>query len=267
MRLSDGHGPAEDSPASMDASPGRFELQIPGVARYLVEQGRTITVEPVPGSDAAAVRLFLLGSAIGALLHQRGVLPLHGAALRSSEGYVVIVGVSGAGKSSLAAALRKRGWPLASDDISAVRLVDGRPCLFPGYPESKVWPDVLTGLGDDPDEFTRVRASIEKRRVPVANFCDEVGPIATVIALTTGNVEQPAFTELSSGSQMVVLKRNIYRAGLSVSLGAHGDHFATIAELANQTRMWHLKRPLLGLPPNELAELLETHLVGQGVHL
>ena len=261
IRLASG-ADGEDVPstAALDVIPGSLRLSIPGVATFRVQNGTTITVAPEAGADAAGVRLFLLGTAVGALLHQRGVLPLHGAALRMNDQCVSIVGASGAGKSSLAAAMRLRGWPMVSDDISAIRLVDGRPVLAPGYPESKVWPDVLTMLGDDPERYERVRPSLEKRRVRVPNFSDDSAPVAAVIVLTWANIEHPSFNRITGGAQMAVLKYHTYRAGLSVPLGAHRDHFDTIASLAAHSSMWHLRRPVTGCPPMELAELFEKQL-------
>ncbi len=59
----------------------RFLLAIPGVAAFHVHGGREIIIQPAPQADAAAIRLFLLGSAFGALLHQRGITPMHGSAV------------------------------------------------------------------------------------------------------------------------------------------------------------------------------------------
>jgi hypothetical protein len=42
-------------------------------ACHLISDGCEILIEPFSGLDAKDLRLFLLGSAEGALLHQRGV--------------------------------------------------------------------------------------------------------------------------------------------------------------------------------------------------
>ena len=56
------------------AKPNEFLLSLDAVAGYYVTDGREIVVEPVPGATDDEVQLFLLGSALGALLHQRGLL-------------------------------------------------------------------------------------------------------------------------------------------------------------------------------------------------
>src|SRR6478609_1348845 len=64
------------------AEPARFGIQslgdevllsVTGNARYLVRGGREIIVDPAPAGSERNVRLFLLGSALGILCHQRGL--------------------------------------------------------------------------------------------------------------------------------------------------------------------------------------------------
>src|SRR5689334_10832799 len=56
---------------------GALLLVVPDVARFLIAEGREITVEPAADAPESNVRLYLMGSAFGALIHQRGLLPLH----------------------------------------------------------------------------------------------------------------------------------------------------------------------------------------------
>lgn len=81
MEIRLGPAASDQSPrAGFEATPGCFELTVPEVARYEVRDGKSITILPIANADEDAVRLYFLGSLLGALLHQRGVLPLHGAA-------------------------------------------------------------------------------------------------------------------------------------------------------------------------------------------
>jgi hypothetical protein len=58
-----------------EVQPGHFRLDVPGVARYSVEDGKRILIEPMADATPEKVRLFLLGSTIGALLYQRASIP------------------------------------------------------------------------------------------------------------------------------------------------------------------------------------------------
>jgi hypothetical protein len=67
----------------------------------------------------------LIGIGMGLLLHRRGVLCLHGSALSISGRTIALLGESGAGKSTAAAALVRGGAVLISDDVVALRQEGG----------------------------------------------------------------------------------------------------------------------------------------------
>ena len=105
--------------------------------RYRIAGGREIIIEPNAGAPDRNVRLFLLGSAFGALLHQRGLLPLHANAVEIDGKAVAFMGPSGAGKSTLAAWFHDRGHRVIADDVCVVGLdTDGRPYAAPGLPRT-----------------------------------------------------------------------------------------------------------------------------------
>ena len=83
-----------------------------------------IVAEPRQGVPDSNVRLFLLGSAMGALLHQRGLLPLHTNAVEVGGRAFAFMGKSGAGKSTLAAWFHDRGFRIVADDVCVVGFDD-----------------------------------------------------------------------------------------------------------------------------------------------
>ncbi|MBV9064041.1 MAG: hypothetical protein JOY77_14110, partial [Alphaproteobacteria bacterium] len=99
-------------------------LSIPRVAYYRVQAGREITVAPDRDVPERNLRLFLLGSAFGVLLHQRGMLPLHANAVEIGGRAVAFMGASGSGKSTLAAWFHDRGYKVLADDVCAIGFGD-----------------------------------------------------------------------------------------------------------------------------------------------
>ena len=92
-------------------------LTVPGVARFLICHGNKIIYEPIDDADEDSIRMFMLGSCLGALLFQRGFLVLHGNAFEVDGQCVMCVGHSGAGKSTLAAEMMRRGHRIIADDV------------------------------------------------------------------------------------------------------------------------------------------------------
>ena len=122
-------------------------LHVDDAGDFLIRSGTGITISPLPGAAMNVVRLYLAGSAMGVLFHQRGQFIFHGAAVLTGHGASVFVGDSGAGKSTLAAHLALSGFPVLSDDTLPV-LEQGDACLvWPGAEVFKMWRDALEGLG------------------------------------------------------------------------------------------------------------------------
>jgi hypothetical protein len=184
------NGSAELAPQPVE---GGATFSIPEVARYAVLDGRRIVVDPVDGADARNVRLYLLGSAMGLLLHQRGVLPLHANAVDIEGCAVAFMGPSGAGKSTLAAWLHDEGLRIVADDVCAVRFDEAsRPVVSQGLPRLRLWKSALEATGRTSDGFERSYAGDDewdKFDVPLQLAGDPAAalPLAAIYVLASGD--------------------------------------------------------------------------------
>ncbi len=130
------------------AAPGRFLLDVPGVARYLVKDGQSITIDPQRSASDDELARFARATPFAALCHQRGIAVVHAAAAVRDDRAVLVAGDSAAGKSTLLAALIARGWRMLADDLTPVTLNDeSLPIALPTFPELILWEDALERLG------------------------------------------------------------------------------------------------------------------------
>lgn len=90
--------------------------------------------------------IVLVGVVLGLLLHRRGILCLHGAVVAWSERTIVLLGQSGAGKSTTAAALVSQGAELLSDDVAALRRGNRGVYVEPGCASIRLEPSAKTRL-------------------------------------------------------------------------------------------------------------------------
>ena len=97
----------------LQIKPGHFLYRQDDVAGYHVMNGNRIVVQPSVHVQEKEVRLYLLGSVFGALVHQRGGLPFHASAIEVNGRCVLFCGQSRAGKSTTANAFVKRGLSYA----------------------------------------------------------------------------------------------------------------------------------------------------------
>lgn len=89
----------------------------------------------------------LAGVACAVLLSSAGTPLLHGAALAFDGGAVVILGDSGQGKSTLAAALLRAGGRMLSEDLLVVTRRGSAFEVEPGYSRISLLPDSYAALG------------------------------------------------------------------------------------------------------------------------
>jgi hypothetical protein len=236
--------------ARFQIAPGRLLLWMDHVARYLVNEGREIVVQPESGALESDVRLFLLCSPVGALLHQRGFLPLHASAIATPRGAAVLMGGSGVGKSTLAASFQRRGFRVLADDISAVRFApDGVPWVMPGLPQLKLWPDAISRLGSNADDLARLRPQVEKRAFPFReNFHSEPLPLDHIYFLRVRAARDVGVERISGMDRLPRLMHNTYRSQFVPGLGLSAPFFESASRLANAVAMTCVSRGADGDP-------------------
>jgi hypothetical protein len=190
-------------------------LVIENVGRFLARDGRDLLVEPAVGVPSRNLRLFLLGSAMAMLLHQRGLLPLHANAVVLDGSAYAFTGPSGSGKSTLAAWFQDRGLSLLCDDVCVIDFeANERPVAWPGLPRLRLWRDALERSGRKATDFRRSYeeegGELEKYDVPAAaRLVDRPYPLGGIVLLDRGN--QARLDRLSAAEGFATIFGNLYR--------------------------------------------------------
>jgi hypothetical protein len=222
------------------AAPGQLFLALPGVVRLLVRDGSEIVV--TPEADADSVRVFLLGSGLGALLLQRGLTVLHGNAVRVGERCMVCVGPSGSGKSTLAAALAARGHSVLADDVV---VADADGLVHPGLPRIQLWRDAVDRLGMDAAALRRVRPQLEKFDVPVAPATRVRAALRLGWLYELSSHAQPTVRvePLAGMDRLELLRRNRYRPRFADTLQTRAEELRRLGALTAGARVARVARP------------------------
>ncbi|MHC1703184.1 MAG: hypothetical protein AB9846_04690 [Tenuifilaceae bacterium] len=222
-----------------------FLLTVDRIAKYYVVDGKRITIEVFPDASIEEVRLFLLGSAFGALTHQRGLLPFHGSSIKIGDSAIILTGLSGAGKSTLAAAFRQKGYNLLSDDVSVISFTsDQLPIVHPGYPYMKLWTDSIQKLGDDPANYLQIRKNIEKRSIPFENsFWNEPLPLEKIFIINSSNLGVLKVEQRKGIEKFNLLKTHTYRFNFIAGKQMKLNHFNLIGMLSKNVDLISLTRP------------------------
>ena len=231
-------------------------LGLKGIARYYVKDGKEIIISPKPDSDERDIRLFLLGSCFGALLHQQKVLALHASAIVHEGKAVLFTGVSGAGKSTTANAFRLEGFKMLTDDICPIKMIDGVPYALPGYPQSKLWEDALEKLSVDYENLKKVRTKLNKRAVPITkDFETKAIPIKAIYRLQKHKKNDIELIDLDNANKFLLIKNMTYRHYFVKDMETHPYHFMNSSMLANKVPIKTIIRPETFCLPEVMATI------------
>ena len=232
-----------------EAALNDFLFKFEGIGRYRVQYGSRIIIQPEREALPAEIRLVLLGSSIGALLHQRGMLAIHGSAITDGNQTTILSGQSGVGKSTIAAGLLELGYSVIADDISVIGRNGKHFIVERGIPHLKLWKDVLVHL-NKADDLSKVRPQLEKYRIPIPVLEEDLPGLSKIIILSPSNSKDFSYSEILGRDKFHELRNNTYRLQFIDKMNQTEAHFRNLSQLVNSIQMFHVNRP--GDPLNVL---------------
>jgi hypothetical protein len=237
---------------------GNTFLKIPSIGIFTIQQGRKIRVACENGLDPNRLHLYLTGNIFAFLLLQRGYLVLHASAACVDGKAAAFLGMPGAGKSSLAAALYQIGHTILVDDVTAVDLNTNPVSVIPAFPQIKLDIEAAKSMGIDPKKLTVLDEEEEKRGFRFAErFPSSDQPLSKIYILTDQGDQ--IFQRISPQAAVVELIRNSYPTRFAQAGGA--NHFLQCTELVKQVPVFRLKKPSNLKDLTEFAALLADHIL------
>lgn len=235
------------------ARPGVLLRVVPGTGRFLAREGTTLEYWVEPGADPVAVEALLHGGVLGALIHQRGELPLHATTLVCPSGSfaVALAGHSGAGKSTTAYELVRRGWTVVSDDLTRLSLEEGIPVAWPGRSRLRLLPDACRGFGLDPAALAPAPTRLGKYIVDLPRWQAPVA-LNAIVALERAEAALEVLP-VSGAARTAILAEHTYRPHYVAALGRTVHHFRLVAATAAFTKVLRLRG---SAPVREVADIV-----------
>ncbi|WP_417898980.1 aldolase [Bacillus haimaensis] len=241
-------------------------FHVPGTAIFLIQNGNEINVSPYEGAAEDHIRLYLLGTCMGAILMQRRILPLHGSAIAIDGKAYAIVGDSGAGKSTTASALLKQGYELISDDVIPVSFNEqGIPLVTPAYPQQKLWQESIDEFGMESSHFRPIIDRETKFAIPVSSqFCDMALPLAGVFELIKTEGETLTLSSVTGLERFHLLFQHTYRNFFIPRAGLMEWHFQTSAKMVNKMSFYRIQRPTSYFTTDKITDFILTNMERKG---
>lgn len=244
-------------------SDGALVFAHDGLGEWIARGGTDLTVVPAAGVDPGRLAMVTQGSGLAALAYQRGWALWHVSGVwREGVGAVLFAGASGAGKSSMAAALVQRGWHLLADDLCRVDVAEG--CTAWSAPAPlRLWEDAAaaldlhqTAIGHDPfrpDKLLCVGPAAAEQAGPV--------PVRAIVLLRWGG-SVALGQESGADAVRAVLTATAYRPAFLDALNGWAAQFAAAAQIVRQVPVLTLRRPRDFARIADAAEQIEA-AVGQ----
>ena len=243
-----------------------------------VRGGTDILCDPAPGSSRREFRLPLLGIGLGVLLHQRDIPTFHGSAVSLEGQGVAFLGQKGSGKSTMAAALQRRGHPMLTDDVLAVRVDAGSgeagrahrtetgdgpapshdsPAVLPAFPFMKLWPESARALGYGDASHAPLSPHTAKQGVRLTTMAASGRtPLSRIYVLQEG--EALHSKPLRGGAAFQALLAQSYAPRILGSLASTPAFFTQCHALAREVPVYTLRRPMQFEALDRVTSYVET---------
>lgn len=244
-----------------------FLHDLPGIARYRVRCGSEIVVDPHPQAPMADVRLYLLGTALGMLCHQRGMVPLHANAIDVAGTGVAFAGPAGAGKSTLAAGLNHRGHRVLSDDLCVLSFDGERILVWPGLPQFRLCPDALEAFGHDRAKLKPATGNREKYILP--NIGHMIEPCVFKRLYVLNKVNENSLTRfefLHGVKALSAIVANIYRPRLFRLMRGAATGYHISIEILKRVEVFSMERPWGFDRLDDVMDAVEHHFPDEAGH-
>jgi hypothetical protein len=219
-----------------------FRFQYADGTLVWVERGGTHAwCRSATGATLEDTATYLTGPILGFILRQRGDVALHASAVKIGDAALAIVGPHGAGKSTTAAALATRGFPLISDDVLHVRKTASAWMAEPYASGLRLWPEAVSLVLGPDVSLPRLTPTWDKRllRVDAFDVTAAIDPVAVRAILFLEEAEPaavaPCLHPLGPAESVVRLATHSSASHL-LDDSARAREFHALADLVGSVR-------------------------------
>lgn len=233
-----------------------------GVRFWLSLSGDKVWTTWPDSSSLEDVATYLLGPMLGFLLRLRGVTCLHASAVALESWAIAFAGVHGAGKSTTAAALARRGHTVISDDIVALAESDGRFLVLPAYPYLSLWPESVDLLYGSRNALPAFSKNWEKRQLALSEnqlyFATQPIPLAAIYLLSprSSDPNAPFIENPAPSESLLALVADTYATNL-IDKEMRVKEFELLGRLVEAVPIFRLHPHGDGARIDRLCELIE----------
>jgi hypothetical protein len=221
-----------------------FAMQVEGVGDFYVCNGSEVEVAPVPEADPEWVNIYLNGQILAALMHQRKIINFHASSFIYKDKGILLLGETGAGKSSLTAAFTLDGAGFLSDDFTPVIFEEGKPSIWPVYKKIKLRENTVQQLQIKKELVKDVENVTGKYFLDVENANVDQTPLKIIIKIEIGNIPSPEFYLPEPHEKFAMLRSEVCSWEMLTGMPeTEAAYLQQLLNIVSQTKMVKIVRP------------------------
>lgn len=223
-----------------------YLLRFPELADFEVSaDGDSVRCWPVSGTSEYTVEHLYLNQVLPLVLSKQGQFVFHASAVEIGSGAVVFMGMSGRGKSTLAASFATNGFRFLTDDGLLVEEVKDGYRVQPSHPSIRLWEDSQEALVTDAVLSAPAVQYTSKTRYLAGGdlaFCSETRMLQHVYFLGEGVADRIQFQPLTPSEALMELVKHSFLLDIQEQ-NLLAKHFDFLSRLANRPIYFHLDYP------------------------
>lgn len=245
-------------PSSSVAMGDQFVISFSGLVKIAVDFGRRVIIpfDRSPNLTAADFHHFLFDHVAPRIIAGLEFVVLHGAAISINGKLAVLIGETGAGKSTLAASLKYQGYDLLGDDAVVVTERNG---VFYGdaiYPSLRLFPESLKAIYAGTVETSEMAHYSDKLRVDLPQETAITGKCLPISAIF--HVSKDGISDRAQSVKLTPLETCMKCTEQSFAIDPH-DPYAAVQRLGRVSKLASLVPGFTLRYPRQFEFLSDVH--------
>jgi hypothetical protein len=197
------------SDEGVEVNDKEYLLKVPGVGSFYACDGKIVEYSAEEGADPEWLQLYLNNQVLVALLHQRKIISFHASSFIYGGQGVMILGETGAGKTSMTVAFAINGAGFMSDDLTPVVLRENVPLIWSLNRKVKLRADSIEQLDIFRGNLSEAESGTGKKYLHIDKGSDEYHRLDVIVKIEAGNVDEPAFMTLALADRFALLRSEV----------------------------------------------------------
>lgn len=222
-----------------------YLIRFPHQADFAISDDLSdVVCTPVPDAEFGIGKTLYCNAIQPLIANHLGGISLHASAVCIDGRAIAFLGLSRMGKTTLAAAFARQGYPFLTEDVLKLAVREGGYIVQPSRPVLRLFGDSASELLG-PSSAARPSRTARKTEIEandILPYADRPAALGALLLLGAGQCNQVAVEELEPASALARLMQHAFILDVQDKQRLRG-HFDRIARLAEAVRCYELDYP------------------------